>query len=357
MKIGLVQRVLAGYRVPFFDMLADALQGNLEIFSGESRPDEMIDHSRTPVNAKVWKGKNVHLFSGKYYICLQMDIIKWLTSWNPDVLILEANRRYPLSIIAALWMRIRRRPVIGWGLGTGSGLDFTQRWFLRFFDALITYSNAGAADYQAAGFSPDRVFVAKNAAAPKPREAMPQRIIAASWEKSPILLYVGRLQERKRIDLLIRACSALEESFHPILWIVGDGPVREQLVEISATCFPETIFWGALYNESLKEKFDHADLFVLPGTGGLAIQQAMASGLPVVAAEADGTQNDLIRSENGVLIRPGDLDHLIQTIRNLLSDPIHLRKMGEASFRIVRDEINLESMTGKFIEAIQSVTA
>ena len=357
MKVGLVQRVLAGYRVPFFDMLADALQGELQIFSGESRPNEMIDHSRIPVSAKVWPGKNLHLFSGKFYICLQLDILKWLKSWNPDILILEANRRYPFSIAAALWMRFRRRPVIGWGLGTGSTFDVSQRWFLRLFDALITYSSAGAEAYRAAGFSSDRIFIAKNAAASRPQGNMPQRAYTPNWEKSPILLYVGRLQERKRVDLLIRACSVLEESFHPILWIVGDGPVREQLVEISAECFPETVFWGALYNQSLKEKFDHADLFVLPGTGGLAIQQAMASGLPVIAAEADGTQNDLIRSDNGVLIRAGDLDHLVQTIRNLLSDPIRLRKMGEASFRIVHDEINLESMTGTFIEAIHSVMA
>jgi glycosyltransferase involved in cell wall biosynthesis len=174
--------------------------------------------------------------------------------------------------------------------------------------------------------------------------------------KIPILLMSGRLPGTKRVDLRIRA-AVFWKIFSSDSVDVRGWTVREPLLRFPQNVSQRQFSGSFVYNQSLKEKFDHADLFVLPGTGGLAIQQAMASGLPVIAAEADGTQNDLIRSDNGVLIRAGDLDHLVQTIRNLLSDPIRLRKMGEASFRIVHDEINLESMTGTFIEAIHSVKA
>ena len=100
------------------------------------------------------------------------------------------------------------------------------------------------------------------------------------------------------------------------------------------------------------EQFINADLFVLPGTGGLAIQQAMSYGLPVIAAEADGTQQDLVRPENGWQIPPNDVKSLTDTLKAALSDIKELRKKGQQSYRIVSDEINLEQMVAVFIKAL-----
>ena len=79
----------------------------------------------------------------------------------------------------------------------------------------------------------------------------------------------------------------------------------------------------------------------------------MASALPLIAAEADGTQADLVRPDNGITVRPGDLNDLTDAVTRLLSDPVKLRKMGAESFRIVRDEINLEAMAAVFSEAVE----
>ena len=54
MKIGVLQRVLAGYRVPFFDELAARFGGSLTLFAGHARREEMIDESRLPEIAKVY---------------------------------------------------------------------------------------------------------------------------------------------------------------------------------------------------------------------------------------------------------------------------------------------------------------
>ncbi len=103
---------------------------------------------------------------------------------------------------------------------------------------------------------------------------------------------------------------------------------------------------------NLEEKFSSADLFVLPGTGGLAVQQAMSFALPVIVAEADGTQEDLVRPENGWRITPGHLDELTKTITLALRDISILRAMGQESYRIVSREINLERMVEGFKKAI-----
>jgi glycosyltransferase involved in cell wall biosynthesis len=102
--------------------------------------------------------------------------------------------------------------------------------------------------------------------------------------------------------------------------------------------------------------FRQADLFVLPGTGGLAVQQAMSHGLPVVVAEADGTQRELVRPGNGWLVAPGDLPGLIETLQRALADPARLRRMGEASHRIVVEEVNTEVMLRVFLQALEAVT-
>ena len=354
MSVGLMQRVCAGYRVPFFDILADTLPGGLSLYAGDPRADEMIDQSRKPEKAAFWHAENVHLFSGKFYLCLQRDVLTWLRQTDPTVLIMEANMRYPRSASAAGWMHRRGRPVIGWGLGSGSTGGLLLKRHLSRFDALITYSSAGKASYVHAGFPEERIFVACNAAAPRPARAMPERL-PDGFDGAPVILYVGRLQPRKRLDLLMQACAAQSEALRPELWIIGDGPIRAELENTAKEIYPQTKFFGALYGDELTAHFDRADLFCLPGTGGLALQQAMASALPLIAAEADGTQADLVRPGNGIQVVPGDLNALSSAITTMLTDPVKLRKMGAESFRIVREEINLEAMAQTFARAVEFV--
>jgi glycosyltransferase involved in cell wall biosynthesis len=136
---------------------------------------------------------------------------------------------------------------------------------------------------------------------------------------------------------------------------VGEGPARPDLENLAKQVYPQARFFGATYGSELETLFSAADLFVLPGTGGLAVQQAMSFGLPVIVAEADGTQADLVRPENGWSVPPGDLEALISAINQALEDVARLRRMGQASYRIVAEEINLENMLKAFEQAIQLV--
>jgi glycosyltransferase involved in cell wall biosynthesis len=122
--------------------------------------------------------------------------------------------------------------------------------------------------------------------------------------------------------------------------------------------YPSAEFIGARHGVELKPYFMEADLFVLPGTGGLAVQEAMSYGLPVIVAQGDGTQDDLVRRENGWQIPPpsGNFDALLSTIKDALSDVARLRRMGEESYRIVKEEINIEKMADVFVQALKSVT-
>jgi len=359
LKLGLQQRVLAGYRVPFFELLGGRFEGGFGMFTGDARPEEMIETKREPKNCQLIHAHNLHFFEGKYYLCWQMGIVQWLQIWNPDVLILEANPRYLSQGNAIRWMHQQDKPVVGWGLGAPSGggilapfVRFWRRRFISRFDAVITYSHSGAASYRDAGIPSHRIFVACNAATAKPKQApapRPENYL----ENKPTVLFVGRLQARKRVDSLIRACAALPLELQPRLWLVGDGPEMEGLKNLANAVYPSAEFLGVKFGEELTPIFNQADLFVLPGTGGLALQEAMSYGLPVMAAEADGTQADLVRAGNGWRLPPGDEGMLIQMLGNALSDIKRLRRMGQESYRIVSEEVNLEKMVEVFSLAIQ----
>ena len=362
-KAGLVQRVLPNYRAPFFNALGERCTEGLSVFAGDPRPDEMIKPVDQLESTSLRQGRNIHLFKGAFYLCIQTGLIDWLKGWDPDVLILEANPRYLLTPQAQNWMHRQGRPVIGWGLGapplTGPLAKLRQgrrRQFISQFDALITYSQTGAVEYAQLGYPEDQIFIAVNAVTPPPPHPLPQRPPLESGAP-PTVLFVGRLQARKLVDNLIKACAQLPKSQQPDLVIVGDGPVLESLQSLAAAHYPRTRFTGALYGEDLADEFRAADIFVLPGTGGLAVQQAMSYGLPVIAAKADGTQADLVRPENGWQIPPDDFPALKQTLEKALADISKLRQMGENSYRIVAEEINLDQMVNVFLDVMNRYTA
>ena len=348
-RSGLQQRVLPSYRAAFFDLLARSSTQGMSVYAGRPRANEAIRTADGLNDAQLWPARNLHLLWGKLYFCWQRDIVKWLGGWDPHVLIMEANPRYLSSRRAVDWMHERHRPVIGWGLGVGQN---TTRWksYLRRYDALIAYSTNGAEDYRRTGFPADRVYTAPNAVVGLPPE-IPTRTISDPLH----VLFVGRLQERKRVDLLLKACRA--QISQPRLTIVGDGPARAELQRIAVDEYPQAEFVGAKFGDELDEIFQRADLFVLPGTGGFAVQQAMAHALPVIVAEADGSQRDLVDQGNGWLVSPGDLNALSDALSAALDNPERLPQMGAASHAIVRERVNIEVMAKVFVTAINEAIA
>ncbi|MBN2046147.1 MAG: glycosyltransferase [Anaerolineales bacterium] len=358
-RLGLQQRVLPDYRVPFFEQLGALCEGGFSLFAGQPREREAIKTASQLNIGKLVPAQNRHILGGGFYLCFQPGIIGWLEGWQPDVLIVEANSRYPSTRQAIRWMKSRQRPVLGWGLGAPppagvlKGLQQRVRAdFLAQLDGVIAYSQRGAQEYQSLGLSADRVFVAHNAAAPRPVSLPPAR--PETFERGSVL-FVGRLQSRKRLEMLFQACAELPEEQQPELVIVGDGPAYAEFKAQAEAIYPETLFAGARHGEELAPYFANADLFVLPGTGGLAVQQAMSSGLPVIVAQGDGTQEDLVRPENGWLIQPGSQQSLNQALADALSDPIRLREMGAESYRITAEEINLQQMAASFVRAVNHV--
>ena len=311
-RVGLQQRVVPSYRRTFLDTLAKACGGGLSVFAGKPLANEGIAPVEDLKIARLVYTKNKNFLdpSSPLYICWQNEFIMWLEDWQPEVLVVEANPRYPYTRKAIAWMHSKGRKVIGWGLGapciSGPFADFRNRErlnLLRSLDAIVAYSSQGAEQYRKLGIPNEKVSVAFNAVELPPHQ--PPLKKPTEYDGKTSVLFVGRLQPRKRVDLLIKACAELPDTLQPKLTIVGDGPAREQLQILASQIYPNAEFVGAKFGSELESFFIKADLFVLPGTGGLAIQQAMAHGLPIIVAHGDGTQDDLVRDRKWLAGRTG----------------------------------------------------
>ncbi|MFA6108616.1 MAG: glycosyltransferase family 1 protein [Candidatus Latescibacterota bacterium] len=144
--------------------------------------------------------------------------------------------------------------------------------------------------------------------------------------EAPVLLYVGRLAAEKRLDLLL----PVVQTFRQIrLVLVGDGPERSRLQRLFAGT--PTTFTGFLQGEELARAYATADLFVFPSdteTFGNVVVEAMASGLPVVAAAAGGPLELVEDGRTGRLVPPGDPAALVRAVGELLRDPERAGELG-----------------------------
>lgn len=149
--------------------------------------------------------------------------------------------------------------------------------------------------------------------------------------EAPLVLYVGRLSREKDLDQLVEPLRRLQ-GYGVRLALVGSGPAREELEEVFSGT--PTVFTGYLGGADLAAAYASADVFAFPSTTetlGLVALEAMASGVPVVGADAGGIPFVVDDGRTGFLVRPGDTDGWTARLRELLTDPALRQSMSAAA--------------------------
>ena len=176
----------------------------------------------------------------------------------------------------------------------------------------------------------------------------------------PIFLFVGRLEQDKNIDVVLRAIALNKRNMNIQMVIAGKGKDGSAFQKLAKELHLEdrVFFVGKVSDEDLKQLYAIATVYVGSGTAelqGLAVMEAMANGLPVLAANAVALPELVYNGENGYLfeINPEDLAEKMQQI---LKDPVKLKAMGEKSLEHIarHDKENTASAFMELYERLMS---
>ena len=160
--------------------------------------------------------------------------------------------------------------------------------------------------------------------------------------KNPRFLFLGRLDDEKRIHILLQAVAKLTEHPKVIVELVGDGGERENLSRLATELgiAARVIFTGHISDQDLPAAYERCTAFVMPSIAELqsiATMEAMASGRPVIAADAMALPHLVHDGDNGYLFPPDDPDALADRLRLILnSDQQELNRLSENSLHLIQ---------------------
>ncbi|GIW89252.1 MAG: hypothetical protein KatS3mg108_3576 [Isosphaeraceae bacterium] len=220
-------------------------------------------------------------------------------------------------------------------------------------DGFVAISSAVRRELEQAGYPPDRIYDLPNGV-PVPATPWNRR---AGWRAEPRAVTVGRLAREKGLDVLIRAWPAVRER-HPraTLWLYGEGPERpalERLIEELGLGSWVRLGGGT---EQVEARLREADLFILPSREegmSVALLEAMALGVPVVATSIAGNRRLVVDYKHGRLVPPDDPEALAGAILDQWSDLDRAIHMGRAARSLVSQKYSIAAVARAHLELFE----
>ena len=254
----------------------------------------------------------------------------------------------------------------GYDKGIASNLKIKLLTFIRIIiynmvDAHVNYISEAYDIFGSYGVNKEKIFITYNS--PDTSRLIKAKEELESRGVQPVahrIIHVGRLVKWKRVDLLIDAVAELKKEFPGIeLYILGEGPEKDSLErQAEQLNINDNIhFIGSVYDPvELGNYLMNSSIYVLAGMGGLSINEAMSFGKPVICSVCDGTEKELVRDGyNGFFFKEGDKFDLVDKVRFLLKNPDLKNEMGNNSFNIIKNKININSVLNGYHQAFAYV--
>lgn len=173
----------------------------------------------------------------------------------------------------------------------------------------------------------------------------------------PAILFLGRHEERKGLEVLLRALGRLDTDVS--CWVAGDGPDTERLRrEYGAD---ERIEWLGRISESDKlARLRAASAFCAPSlhgeSFGVVLAEAMAAGTPVVASSLDGYRNVATDGVDALLVAPGDDDAVAAALQRVLHEPALAARLVAAGDRRA-DEFAMAELARRYARIYRALAS
>lgn len=250
--------------------------------------------------------------------------------------------------------------LIGWGHLTGrtSGNKLAEKVRYRFFKkfrALVFYDAGTREDYVAHGFDAKKLFVANNTQYVDPTTVHPN-------EERSYFLYVGRIQNRKGLDIAIRAFAKLKRQTDDskLEFVVVGGGDAESIKQIAQEegIIDNVKFVGPVHDQAkLGEWFSHALAYVSPGHVGLGVLHSFACGVPVITCSGRLHSVEIYNcnAENSLVI-PYTVDDVSDAMNRLYLDKELQQQLSKAAYKHYWEACTIDKMVDGVDDAIKFIS-
>ncbi len=375
-RIAVITPMLQPYRISFYEKLSlkDPVY-EWNIFHGVSVREDGRPNYKGETNF-LNTGCSEYIFHiGPFKIVYNRGMYSGIRRFDPDLVILQGIAGNISTRMVTSWAKRKKKKIIIWtsgwepGLAKGKLLDLKNRLVSRLFkkaDLFLTYSTKADRYVESMGINPAIIQTCYNGIETDDLVARENEILQKSQEviekyqlKDHItFIYVGGLIPEKRVDMLLHAFRALRKKYtHIKLMIIGDGPLRNEIMHLISEMNDDHIYYLGRIIDDVDKYFAASDCLVLPGVGGLALNQAMFWRKTCIVSEADGTEDDLvIDGETGFRFEKNNLVSLTEAMdRRIRIDNRELFRMSDKVREIIDTKSNVNNMVHVFISGVRRV--
>ena len=236
-------------------------------------------------------------------------------------------------------------------------LERTVGWAYRRVQA-IAVSESTAEELTHLGMPSDRIAVVHNGVDTGLLATVPLGL----RDPEPTVLYLGRLERYKRVDLLVRAMASVRDAGERgQLIIAGDGRNASSLRRLVRRLrLGERVHFAGRVSEATKRSLmERAWIHAITSTKegwGLSVIEAAACGTPSIASDTPGLRDAVVHGESGLLVRHGDVTALADAIRTLLADRPRLERLG-AGARARAERFTWDAAAASIEQCLTAVAA
>lgn len=369
------QGFIPTYRVTFFERLAQASDVEYVVFHGDAPPGTGHRAAVGPFGFREHKVRNRRLdaFGGRV---IYQPLVRAVAR-HFDAAVVGAELKLVANVAVGAALAATGRPVILWGQGfekdedRGAGAlrmagDRLKSRASRAASAYLVYSERGARRLAAAGVNSERITVVRNTLDMRTQERWEAtfrdsdegalRAALGLRRDSVVLVYLGRVYREKRLDELVDLVRALQErGGTPVeAAVIGDGPDLER-VRARASGVPGLHFTGAIHDdEALARWLRVGSAVAIPGKVGLAVNHALAHGVPVLTRESGLHAPEveyLHHDENGLIV-PGSFDDYVDAVAAFTTSD-EMRGRLAAGALASRSSLGLDAMVAAFDSGVR----
>lgn len=364
-KTLIVQRYYYNFREGIFDCLQEMGLDFKLINSTKSRGRVKVHADKVASVNYIEMCSNFNINDG----VVVFPFLFWkLVKERPSVIVTEGGQNTINNIQIKLYSRLFGAPYIQWDLGRGYqdfGNSLGRRFYMKVYKSIANrakliygYNSSSKKYFESLGIPSEKIVVLNNTAdtptlkkvIENSSKELPEDMAKVYNPNKKYIIFVGSLLPTKRIEDFAEIMAKLKDEY--TLLIVGSG--KEEYTQSLKELFKDIdcIFLGYKKPEELLPYYSISSFCILPGLGGLSINQAMAYGLPVLCTHADGAEEDVVRNdETGYIYK--DIDDAIRYIHSKTDED--WKRMGKNASELMFGDFSLEKECERFIEGINTV--